>query len=262
MRPTARLLRALGLSLSVVLGCTADPTDFVHQDDAEEGDSQYGVSEAAAAPGVRVPTSLGLTRNGTFYLTFDDGPSARYTRRIMEVLATHHAPATFFVTGANIAGNEAILREENTAGHHVANHQWSHVVATSTQFTGFLTRERDTLDRALGVPHPRLFRYPYGAGNTAKEAVVRANGYPDGGIGWDVDTLDWCFGPDAYCDKGPTAYRRDYVGWVVSEARRTGGGVMLFHDIQGVTAINLDTILTRLEGLGYHFGALPSRGLP
>ncbi len=262
MRPTARLLRALGLSLSVVLGCTADPTDFVHQDDAEEGDSQYGVSEAAAAPGVRVPTSLGLTRNGTFYLTFDDGPSARYTRRIMEVLATHHAPATFFVTGANIAGNEAILREENTAGHHVANHQWSHVVATSTQFTGFLTRERDTLDRALGVPHPRLFRYPYGAGNTAKEAVVRANGYPDGGIGWDVDTLDWCFGPDAYCDKVPTAYRRDYVGWVVSEARRTGGGVMLFHDIQGVTAINLDTILTRLEGLGYHFGALPSRGLP
>ena len=259
MRPTARLLRALGLSLSVVLGCTADPTDFAHQDDAEEGDSQYGVSEAAAAPGVRVPTSLGLTRNGTFYLTFDDGPSARYTRRIMEVLATHHAPATFFVTGASITGNEAILREENTAGHHVANHQWSHVIATSTQFTGFLTRERDALDRALGVPHPRLFRYPYGAGNTAKEAVVRANGYPDGGIGWDVDTLDWCFGPDAYCDKVPTAYRRDYVGWVVSEARRTGGGVMLFHDIQGITASNLDTILTRLEGLGYHFGALPSR---
>ena len=40
---------------------------------------------------------------------------------------------------------------------------------------------------------------------------------------------------------------------------RRGGGVILFHDIQGITASNLDTILTRMEGLGYHFGALPSR---
>lgn len=55
------------------------------------------------------------------------------------------------------------------------------------------------------------------------------------------------------------AYRRDYVGWVVSESRRLGGGVMLFHDIQGVTASNLDAILTRMEGLGYRFAALPSR---
>ena len=69
MRPTARLYRALALGLSLTLGCTADPEDFVHEDDAEEGDSQYGVSEAAAAPGVRVPTSLALTRSGTFYLT-------------------------------------------------------------------------------------------------------------------------------------------------------------------------------------------------
>lgn len=259
MRPTARSLRALALGLSLSLGCTADPEDFAHEDDADNGDSQYGVSEAAAAPGVRVPASLGLTRGGTFYLTFDDGPSARYTRRIMEVLARHSAPATFFISGANIAGNEAIIREENTAGHRVASHQWSHVVATSAQFTGFVTRERDALDRVLGAPHPRLFRYPYGAGSTAKETVVRAAGYPDGGVGWDVDTLDWCFGPDAYCDRVPTAYRRDYVGWVVSEARRIGGGVMLFHDIQGVTATNLDTILTRMEALGYRFAALPSR---
>lgn len=259
MRPTARLLRALTLGLGLTLGCTADPEDFVHEDDAEEGDSQYGVSEAAAAPGVRVPASLALQGRGTFYLTFDDGPSARYTRRIMEVLARHEAPATFFFSGANIAGNEAIIREVHAAGHRVASHQWSHVIATSTQFTSFVTRERDALDRVLGTAHPRLFRYPYGAGSTAKETVLRASGYPDGGIGWNVDTLDWCFGSDAYCDKVPMAYRRDYVGWVVSESSRLGGGVMLFHDIQGVTASNLDAILTRMEGLGYRFAALPSR---
>lgn len=260
MRSTTQLpLRFLALALAAGLGCTADVEDFAHEDDAEEGESQYGIDEAAAGPGVRVPASLNLARNRDVYLTFDDGPSARYTRPIMAVLARHSAPATFFVTGANIAGNEAILREERDGGFLVASHQWSHVVATSAQFGGFVTRERDALDRALGAPHPRLFRYPYGNGTNAKETTVRAAGYPDGGIGWNVDTLDWCFGSDAYCDRVPAAYRRDFVGWVVSETTRTNGGVLLFHDIQGVTANNLDAILTRLEGLGYHFSALPSR---
>lgn len=259
MRITQRPFRLLALAL-VALGCSADlEEDVIHEDDADEGDSQFGVDEANAPPGVAVPASLGLQRNGTFYLTFDDGPSSRYTRPIMAVLARHSAPATFFITGANIAANEALIREERTNGYLVGNHQWSHVVATSAQFSAFVTRERDALDRVLGVAHPRLFRYPYGNGSTAKEAVVRASGYPDGGIGWNIDTLDWCFGPDAYCDRVPTAYRRDFVGWVVSEARRVGGGVMLFHDIQSVTANNLDTILTRMEAAGYRFAALPSR---
>ncbi len=43
-------------------------------------------------------------------------------------------------------------------------------------------RERDLLDQILGTKqHPYYFRYPYGAGSTAKEAVLKANNYPDGG---------------------------------------------------------------------------------
>jgi hypothetical protein len=34
--------------------------------------------------------------------------------------------------------------------------------------------------------------------------------------------------------------------------------VILFHDIQGITARNLDTILTRLEAMGFTFAQLPS----
>jgi len=121
--PTQLPLRFLALALAAGLGCTADVEDFAHEDDADEGESQYGIDEAAAGPGVRVPTSLNLARNRDVYLTFDDGPSARYTRPIMAVLARHSAPATFFVTGANIAGNEAILLEERNGGFLVASHQ-------------------------------------------------------------------------------------------------------------------------------------------
>jgi len=240
--------------------CTVeDAADYVHAEDEENGDGM-GVDEAAAGPGVRVPTSLNLDRRGVFYLTFDDGPSPRYTRSILRTLAAHNAPATFFVTGANIANNQTILREVRAAGHVVASHQWSHVVATAAQFSQWVPRQRDALDTLFGERIPRLFRYPYGAGTNAKEAVLRANGYSDGGIGWDVDSLDWCYGPDAYCDRAPMAYRRDMVGYVMAQAMARGGGVVLFHDIQGITATKLDEVLTRMERAGYRFAALPTAG--
>lgn len=254
-----RLSRVVTLFAALLSsGCMVESVeDFAQRDDDPSGDS-VSVGEAGSI-GVRVPTSLNLDRDRKFYLTFDDGPSAAYTPRILATLRAHNAPATFFVTGANVAGNEAILRDLDTRGHVVASHQWSHVVATAAQFRTWVPRQAALLDEVIGREIPRLFRYPYGAGTSDKETVLRANGYSHGGIGWDVDTLDWCFGGSGgRCDRASTAYRADFVGWVVSEAQRRGGGVILFHDIQGITARNLDAILTRLEGLGYTFAALPT----
>ncbi len=249
----------LAVSLLTAMGCTASPDeldDIANGDDEAAGDS---VSvENAGAIGVRVPASLNLDRRGKFYLTFDDGPSNAYTPRVLATLRAHHASATFFMTGANIAGNEAVIRDIAAQGHNIANHQWSHVIATAAQLRTWIPREADLLDSIVGRRIPRLFRYPYGSGTAEKETVVKSFGYGDGGIGWDLDSLDWCFGNANHCDRASAAYRNNYVEWVVSEARRLGGGVVLMHDIQGVTARNLDTILTRLEGLGYTFGSLPT----
>jgi hypothetical protein len=132
------------------------------------------------------------------------------------------------------------------------------VIATPAQLRQWVPREADLLDAVTGRRLPRLFRYPYGSGTAEKETILRSFGYADGGIGWDVDSLDWCFGSTGRCDRASAAYRSNYVEWVISEARRVGGGVILFHDIQGVTARNLDTLLTRLEGYGYTFGAIPT----
>ncbi len=252
---------ALAAALLGTACMTESPEDFAHRDDDPMGDS-VGV-EAAGSVGVRVPASLNLDRRGKFYLTFDDGPSGVYTPQILATLRAHRAPATFFMTGANIAGNEAIIRDLDTRGHLVASHQWSHVIATEAQFRAWVPREADLLDQVTGRRLPRLFRYPYGAGTSGKETILRANGYSHGGIGWDLDTLDWCFGGGGgRCDRAGAQYRSDYVGWVVSEARRLGGGVVLFHDIQGITARNLDAILTRMEAAGFTFAQLPTAAAP
>lgn len=256
-----RLTALLVLASAFATACVADPVeDAPNLDDQPMGDSV--AVEDASAIGVRVPASLNLDRDHRFYLTFDDGPSSVYTPQILATLRAHRAPAAFFITGANIAGNEDIIRDELAQGHVVASHQWVHDTATIAQFRQWVPREAAALDAAAGQPLPRLFRYPYGAGTAQKEAILREYGYVDGGIGWNLDSLDWCFGNAGRCDRASAAYRSNYVEWVVSEARRLNGGVILFHDIQGTTARNLDAILTRLEALGYTFGALPTAQAP
>jgi peptidoglycan/xylan/chitin deacetylase (PgdA/CDA1 family) len=227
-------------------------------DDAELGDSLPELGDKA--DGYGVPQSLGLDKRGIVYLTFDDGPSPLYTAPILDVLARHGVKATFFVTGANIAGNEALLRRERDEGHIVANHQWSHVVATEAQFESWVRRERDLLKSVVGVM-PQYFRYPFGAMKAWKETILAQLGYADGGVGWDIDSLDWDFGPDARASRPevPAAFKRDFEGWVLEQARRRGGGVMLFHDVQSITATRLDGIITKLKQRGFRFGELPRR---
>ncbi len=60
-------------------------------------------------------------------LTFDDGPDATYTPRILDVLAREKVQATFFVTGANVVKHKDIAQREVREGHLVANHTFSHV---------------------------------------------------------------------------------------------------------------------------------------
>ena len=128
------LFRSISLAASLLsLGCLAgEPDEAANADDAPEGDSVDVAS--AGAIGVRVPTSLNLDRRGKFYLTFDDGPSGVHTPSILATLRAHRAPAVFFMTGANLAGNEAIVRDLDLRGHLVASHQWSRAVATIAQF--------------------------------------------------------------------------------------------------------------------------------
>lgn len=240
------LAAALALGVCTLgLGCGAEVDD--HDESTGSAESEVGVA---------VPRSLELDKRKIVYLTFDDGPSRAHTPRILDVLARHRAKATFFLTGDNIRGNEDLLRREAAEGHIVANHQQKHVVASTAQFAQWVPFERDAIDRIVGTPQPKYFRYPYGDGTAAKEAILRREGYPDGGVGWDLDTLDWCFA-GGRCARAP-GYEGDFEGWVIAHTQSRGGGVALFHDVQNITASHLDSILTKLERLGYTFGSLPT----
>ncbi len=60
------------------------------------------------------------------YLTFDDGPDAQWTARILDLLAEANACATFFVVGRLARAQAPLLRRIVAQGHEIGNHSWSH----------------------------------------------------------------------------------------------------------------------------------------
>src|SRR5881398_493977 len=86
-------------------------------------------------------------------MTFDDGPSAKLTPKLLDLLAAHHIKATFFLIGENAAEYPEIVAREAREGHEVANHSWSHPnlgKMSDDGVRGLLRRTDDAIKNAIG----------------------------------------------------------------------------------------------------------------
>ena len=59
-------------------------------------------------------------------LTFDDGPDARYTPAVLDILKKENVKAAFFVLGVNAEDNIPLLRRLAEEGHDIGNHTFTH----------------------------------------------------------------------------------------------------------------------------------------
>src|SRR6266496_5933973 len=125
-------------------------------------------------------------------MTFDDGPSAMLTPKLLDILAAHHIKATFFVLGEMVAEHPEILARAAQEGHEVASHSWSHPNLAKMSQEGVrsqLQRTDDEIKSATGK-RPTLFRPPYGSITEREKRWIHDEfGYDI--ILWDVDPLDW-----------------------------------------------------------------------
>lgn len=170
-------------------------------------------------------------------LTFDDGPNPITTPQVLAELEAANIPATFFVVGTRVAGNEVLLRRMHADGDQVGNHSWSHANLTKLppdQIDQQVQLTQAAVQRA-GVPAPTVFRPPYGAITPAIEQRI-----PESILLWNEDPKDW---------KATTS--TEVVQAVEASARP--GGIVDMHDIYHVTADALPKIINDLTAQGYHF---------
>ena len=174
-------------------------------------------------------------------MTFDDGPSATLTPKLLELLAAHHIKATFFVIGENVAEHPEIVARAAREGHEIGNHSWSHPNFGKMSDEGVrsqLQRTDDAIKSASGS-RPTLMRPPYGS-ITARQKHWIHNDFGYRVILWDVDPLDWK-------RPGPAVVRNR----ILKETRP--GSIVLSHDIHPGTIEAMPSTLDELESKGFKF---------
>ena len=139
-----------------------------------------------------VSISYGSRSQKYIALTFDDGPQATHTPRLLEMLKKRNIKATFYVIGKSAASHPHIVRRIVGDGHEIGNHTWTHPnlqKLSDAKVRWELDKSRDAIIAACGVK-PRTMRPPYGSLSTRQRKWIHAEyGYPS--VFWDVDPLDW-----------------------------------------------------------------------
>lgn len=197
-------------------------------------------------------------------LTFDDGPDARWTPKILDILKQKKVPAAFFIVGINGENNISLLKRIYNEGHEIGDHTFTHPnIAEVSHRRAVLEMEGTRLLIECVTGHSTiLFRAPYNADFTPQKeeelipvAIARTKNYVD--VGESIDPMDW--------EPGVTAdsiFQRvvEQKAEYEKDKRETGGNIILLHDAGGdtreATIKALPRIIDYFQKQGYEFTTL------
>ena len=178
--------------------------------------------------------------NKTVYLTFDDGPTEKVTRKILEVLKNEKVKASFFCVGKNVEKYPDLFACIKAEGHAVGNH-------TNTHLNGWKTNKKQYLEdveEADKLIKSNLFRPPYGKLNwRSKKDLQRKYKI----VMWDVAGGDF----DQYLSI------KDVVKNIINNVNP--GSIVVLHDNQKFmikTVEALPIIIKELKAKKYRFGLI------
>lgn len=169
-------------------------------------------------------------------LTFDDGPSGRFTRRLLEGLKEREAKATFFLCGYRIKDYPGEARRIQAEGHEIGLHGYSHT-SMKTMSRREIAQELDDT-RALLSCDPVWLRPPGGCCSDGVNQVAKCKNL--GILTWSVDPRDW-----------DTGDARAIYQAVVNGAK--DGDVVLLHDMSDSSVDAALAIVDTLQERGFVF---------
>jgi peptidoglycan/xylan/chitin deacetylase (PgdA/CDA1 family) len=242
-----RQLLLLGLVLLTLPPCLAAAADCPGNPNAL-GTERVLAVEPAQTPAVgrkQFPQTLPLAPKEVV-LTFDDGPWPGTTERVLAALKHECVRATFFMLGRNAAAHPALARRVLAEGHTVAHHSYRHPIINHMSLDraeaeidhGIAAVEAAVYGEPGGPPRTPFFRFPGFASSPALLAWLKQRGIVV--FGADLWPGDW--------NAMSPQHERELT---LGRLTKTGGGIVLLHDIQAKTAAMLPELLRELKRRDY-----------
>ena len=168
-------------------------------------------------------------------LTFDDGPKEGKTDALLDMLKEKGVHATFFMIGAQVEENQALVRRVYEEGHQIGIHTYSHVdlgCLSEEEQKEEIEKSEAAIEAVTGQGELML-RPPFGRINETLEEWLDCPM-----ILWSVDTEDWT---------GKSAAE------IIRETAETvkDGDIILMHDISEHGLAGAAGIIDELQRMGY-----------
>ena len=171
-------------------------------------------------------------------LTFDDGPSGRFTRRLLAGLEERQVQATFLLCGYRLKIYPELAVQIFESGHEIGLHGYSHKnMATLSRKE---LQNEITNTQALLPPgcEATFLRPPGGSGSSLVSQIAARENLSL--LLWSVDPRDWAVHDAAAVEAA-----------VVSQVQ--DGDVILLHDLSDSSVDAALSIIDRLQHEGFQF---------
>ena len=170
-------------------------------------------------------------------LTFDDGPRADTTGKLLDGLKARGVHATFFLIGNQIDANAALVQRMKAEGHQVGNHTWDHtkLQGTSTYVLAQEVAKTNAKLCSLLGSGDYWVRPPYGLLDQRQKTLFSVPL-----VKWSVDPEDWRL---KNADRDVRA--------VLAKAQP--GDIILMHDSVPASVDAALRIVDALQAKGYVF---------
>lgn len=170
------------------------------------------------------------TADDDIHLTFDDGPHATNTTKILGLLSQYEQKASFFLVGQEIENHPDIALAIYQQGHSLGYHSFSHQHAKDSGFMATWNdlKKAKQLEDKYHISFNNRYRPPYGAITLPTLIAILLSGWKI--YLWSIDSLD------SYTDTKNVLIQLD-------PKKLSAGEIILMHDDYKTTPETLDRLL-------------------
>lgn len=171
-------------------------------------------------------------------LTFDDGPSGRFTRRLLEGLEERDAKATFLLCGYRMELYPELTEQIFEQGHEIGIHGYSHQSMQDMCYRDITLEIKRSMALIPEGCQVSFLRSPGGLCGKCVQTAAADLGLSI--LSWSVDPKDWATHDADAIEKEVISHVRD-------------GDVILLHDMSDSSVDAALAIIDELQEEGFRF---------